>query len=104
MDRKRLAREWLYLLGFLASGLVLVPLLLFIVQLLLWFVSGPSVSPDSVEVIVKASPWWVSLGHMYLILWSSGIGWVLMLSPYLAFQVVRSVRWSITTLHRPTET
>ena len=77
MIRKIVAREWLYLLGFVVASLVVVP---FPVMLLL----NPRLGATGFYKALFDSGEWL-------------VAWLIILVPYLAFQLVRSVLWALRT-------
>lgn len=75
MIRKTVAREWLYLLGFIVGGLVLLP---FPVMLILNRRQGAS---GFYKALFDEREWLVA--------------WLIVIAPYLAFQLVRSALWAL---------
>lgn len=77
--RKRLAREWLYLIGLLVFGFIVLPCVL-----TLAFTAGDG--------------FWRELGKFYAACIEdsddSWIVWVLVLAPYILVQLVRSIAWA----------
>lgn len=76
--KKRIAREWLYLLGFLAFSIVVfIPI--FIVLRGTYDLAG-------------------TYGyHWEKIFKLDGVAWLVTLSPYLLFQLTRSIVWAVRT-------
>lgn len=75
MIRKVVAREWLYLLGFVVAGLVVVP---FPAMLIL----NPRLGASGFyKALFDGREWWVA--------------WLIVTAPYLVFQLVRSVLWAL---------
>ena len=78
MIKRRLAREWLYFLGFLLFGLFLLPALLTLV-----FPSRDGFADE--------------LGQFYEALGGEGdaeLAWLVVFGPYLLIQLIRSVIWA----------
>lgn len=83
------AREWLYLLAFLFGGLL----------------AAPSAITFIFSIFRTASPGETFGGHLdyfYSALFSSEEGikktillWVIVMAPYLIFQLYRSIRWAL---------
>jgi hypothetical protein len=76
MNKKIIAREWLYLLGFVVASLVVLPLPLMLI-----------LSPKE-----EASGFYKALFEG---VW---ITWLIVITPYLMFQLVRSVLWALRAL------
>ena len=77
MPKKTVAREWLYFLGFMALGLLVLPTPVMLIL-------NPSQAPlGFYKALVDGEEWWVA--------------WAIALSPYLVFQFVRSIRWAVRT-------
>jgi hypothetical protein len=72
---KTIAREWLYLLGFVAAGLIVLPL-----PVVLIFTPGHEVS-EFYKALFDRREWWIA--------------WLIVGAPYIIFQLVRSVRWAM---------
>jgi len=76
--KKTIAREWLYLLGFVAAGLIVLPLSVMLIL-------NPGKEVKEVSGFYKAlfdeREWWIA--------------WLIVGAPYLVFQLVRSVRWAM---------
>jgi hypothetical protein len=77
VTKNTVAREWLYLLGFIVGSLVLVP---FPVMLILNPRQGAS---GFYRALFDGREWFVA--------------WLIVIAPYLAFQLVRSVLWAVRT-------
>ena len=75
MIKKIVAREWLYFLGFVVAGLVVLPLP---VMLILNPQEGVSAF---YKALFEESQW--------------QIAWLIVIAPYLVFQLVRSVLWAL---------
>jgi hypothetical protein len=79
MNKKRIAREWLYFVAFLPVGFVVVPLMLFITR-------------------------WAFFDEFYMTLFGYYgrhefvITWLSAFVPYLLFQLVRSIVWAWKTV------
>ena len=75
MIKKIVAREWLYFLGFVVAGLVVLPLP---VMLILEPQHGVSVF---YKALFEGGKEWIA--------------WLIVIAPYLIFQLVRSVLWAL---------
>ena len=81
MDKKRLAKEWLFFVVALGFGLSILPIILI-------FALDPN-------------PKMANLGEFYRLLFSgveSVLVWLFALSPYIVIQLVRSIIWAIKTI------
>ena len=76
MNKKIVAQEWLYLLGFVVASLVVLPLPLMLI-----------LSPQE-----GASGFYKALFE------GEWIAWLIVITPYLMFQLVRSVLWALRAL------
>jgi len=76
MNKKTVAREWLYFLGFIIAALVVLPMPLMLI-----------LSPRE-----GASGFYKALFEGY---W---IAWLIVIAPYLLFQLARSVLWALSEL------
>jgi len=88
MKKRRLAIEWLLFLSSILIGAVIVPLLL-----LPLVIRSPNPS------------YHYSAGDFYAALVSKDapIAWIIVLSPYLLIQIVRSVIWAVGMLKKNEE-
>ena len=84
MNKKRFAKEWLYFLGWFLFGLLVLPSLLSVV---FGFFTHQAIS----ESISKFYPALVKKQEASL------IAWLVVIGPYLVFQLVRSVVWAWKT-------
>jgi len=75
MIKNIVAREWLYFLGFVVAGLVVLPLP---VMLILNPQQGVSAF---YKALIEEREW--------------QIAWLIVIAPYLVFQLVRSVLWAL---------
>ena len=73
MIKKIVAREWLYFLGFVVAGFVVLPLPVVLI-----------VSPQE-----RVSEFYKALFEGVWIIW------LIVIAPYLVFQLVRSVLWAL---------
>ncbi len=81
--KRIIAREWLYLLGWLFVGILPLPLVVMLVSLLFF----PHVGSKA------------TLAQLYDELMNGVIGdWLFVLAPYLLFQFVRSIIWAIRSV------
>jgi hypothetical protein len=78
MNKKRIAREWLYFLGGMVFGFIVLPVFLSIVFHLFSLNFGLS---SFYFALVEDRP-------------ALPLAWLLVLGPYLLFQLVRSVIWA----------
>ncbi len=82
---KRIAKEWLYLFGFLAFGFFVVPVIIF-------FVFGPTVETTTL------SKSYSNFHDALYEKWGGGVDFWFALSsvlfPYLLFQFTRSIIWA----------
>jgi hypothetical protein len=76
MIKKIVAREWLYLLGFVVASLVVLPLPLMLIL-------GPQKGTSGFYKALFEGVW---------------IAWLIVITPYLIFQLVRSVLWALRAL------
>ena len=93
MNKKRIAREWLYFVGCLAIGIVAIPFILCLIF-----------SPFGEEGFGEV------YGGFYSNLWKSLLGgedvavedfavaWLFVLGPYLLVQLLRSLVWAWKTV------
>lgn len=84
VNKKRIAKEWLYFLGFFFFGLLVVPLLLFV-----FLVSSMKLSKVYSDFFSELGG-----GHDALIVW------LFVLGPYLLFQLARSIIWAWKTARK----
>jgi Na+-transporting NADH:ubiquinone oxidoreductase subunit NqrD len=94
---KRVAREWLTLIGFLVLGIVLCPSAFWFLTCVVW--------PTSTVGDPQRTP---SLGEMFygVLMVLVGIGeggrpvlaWAFVLIPYGVYQLIRSIIWAARTL------
>jgi hypothetical protein len=87
MNKKRVAKEWLYFLGCLLFGLLVLPLLMFV---LFGTFAHKSITEFFSEFFSALTG-----GRDAL------ITWLFVLAPYLLFQLVRSVIWAYKTTRNP---
>ena len=86
MIKKRLAKEWLYFLGCFLFGLLIVPLLLLIIARLFIDHDNSNLS-DFYSLLVAKGDWLTA--------------WLLVIGPYVIFQIIRSVIWAYKTVQTP---
>ncbi len=89
MDRRTIAREWLYLLALVIGGLTGVPLILAVVRRITN--DGSGVTPGQQYSLLFAA----LVDHRE---WR--IAWLVVLAPYLVFQLVRSVLWAFRVVNK----
>lgn len=87
INKKGVAREWLYFLVFFSIGLIGVPVAL---------------------TLITKSPWSELEKFYYWILLGGGKvervwAWGIVIAPYGAFQLIRSIVWTVTQLKRGEE-
>jgi len=76
MNKKTIAREWLYLLGFIIAAFVVLPL----------------------PFMLIFSPREGASGFYEALFEGNWIAWLIITAPYLLFQLARSVRWALSEL------
>ena len=92
MNKKRVAREWLYFLACPLFGLIVMPFLV----LLVLFVLAVLFVPDRHWTLTEG------FGGFYSELVGMGewtvIAWLIVVAPYILFQFVRAVIWAWKTI------
>lgn len=99
MNEKRVAKEWLYLLGCLLWGFVAMPVLFYWFGSLLKPPSSPdcSISSFCTEFYLALLGFGSSSGS-YVPKGAVVFVWSIVLGPYFLFQFVRSVVWAWKTV------
>jgi hypothetical protein len=84
--QRRLAREWLYLVGLISFGGIILP-----ASLILTFEG--------------VATFWNAFRSFYAALFAEGLefwfAWSVLLAPYLVVQLARSLRWALKTTRVP---
>ena len=78
MIKKIVAREWLYFLGFVVASLVVLPLPVMLIL-------NPQQGASGFYMALFEGREW-------------RIAWLIVIAPYLVFQLVRSVLWALRAL------
>ncbi len=87
MNTRTVAREWLYFLVFFALGIILE----FLILSQVFSPYNYSGIPRKIPVIQLVIQSLVQSDHKFFT-------WLIVLSPYMGFQLIRSIRWSIHRL------
>jgi len=87
MNKKRIAKEWLYFL--------------------FWFLFGLFILPGVLIYLFNSNPFREAVSNFYSALFGDrrlgvAIGlWIFIFAPYLIFQLIRSVAWAWKTIRKP---
>jgi hypothetical protein len=90
--KKRLAKEWLTLLGCLVFGMAVFPGLL-------TCIFGVLLLPDPPGLVARLRDAYAAIPEV-LFIQPRPFAWLVVLLPYGLCQLVRSVRWAIRTLRQ----
>jgi hypothetical protein len=90
--KRRIAREWLYLLACILFGLTVMPFLLFLILIVFFF-------PDQHGTLAEFFRGFCSAlaGKEK----EAFVAWLIAAGPYVLFQLVRSVIWAWKTIRNP---
>jgi hypothetical protein len=84
MNKKRIAKEWLYFLGCFAFGFFVLPLLLFIIVAPMKGLKFGKFYSEFYDPFSGGEGFWFF--------------WLFVLGPYLLFQLIRSIVWAWKTV------